>query len=75
MIDTSNMKPVGYWQAISPGITTYGFNWGPGRVERVTHFKPRRGREAFILGVNDLEIYVSKTGRSVRVFRDGKELK
>ena len=75
MINTGNMRPVGLWRAISPGITTFGFDWGPVKVERIAHFEPRKGREAFILRVNDLEIYVSKTGRSVRVFRDGKELK
>lgn len=69
------MKPMGYWQSAIPGFTTFGFDWGPVKVERIAHFKPRKDREAFILGVNDLEIYVSKTGRSVRVFRDGKELK
>jgi hypothetical protein len=58
-----------------PVATTFGFNWGPVKVTRIAHFEPRRGRESYILDVNGLDIYVSKTGRSVRVFRDGKELK
>ena len=58
-----------------PQTTTYGFDWGPVMVERIGHFKPREGRESFILRVNDLEVYVSGTGRSVRVFRKGRELK
>jgi hypothetical protein len=61
------------------GLTPYGFTWGPIEVQRITTFngrrilglyidsdKPRRAR---------LQIYVSPTGRSVRVWRDGKELK
>lgn len=71
----ADMKPLGYWRVAHPGITTFGFDWGPVEVERVAHFEPRKGREAFVVRVNDLDICVSKTGRSVRVFRDGKELK
>lgn len=74
-MNTGNMKPLGYWEANFPTMTTYGFNWGPVKVERLANFKPRKDREVFIVGVNDVEVYVSKTGRSVRVFRDGKELK
>lgn len=58
-----------------PVTTTYGFDWGPVWVRRLAHFSPKKGRESYIVTVNGLEIYVSKTGRSVRVFRDGKELK
>ena len=58
-----------------PHHTSYGFDWGPVSVTRVAHFEPRKGRECYVLDVNDVHIYVSKTGRSVRVFRDGKELK
>lgn len=61
------------------GLTPYGFTWGPIEVRRLATFKGNR-----ILGVyidDDksarprLEIYVSPTGRSVRVWRDGNELK
>lgn len=58
-----------------PLQTPYGFKWGPVEVTRIAHFAPRKDRESYCLEVNDLNIYVSKTGRSVRVFRDGKELK
>lgn len=51
--------------------TQFGFNWGPVRVTRLATLP----RGAHIVDVNGVEIYVSKTGRSVRVFRDGKELK
>lgn len=54
---------------------SYGFKWGPVEVTRIAHFEPRKGRECYALEVNGVNIYVSKTGRSVRVFRDGKELK
>lgn len=58
-----------------PQTTTYGFDWGPVVVRRIAHFSPRKDRESYILCVNGLDIYVSRTGRSVRVFRDGEELK
>jgi len=49
----------------------YGFTWGPVTVQR-TAVMPQGHH---VLTVNGLDIYVSPTGRSVRVFRDGKELK
>ena len=52
----------------------FGFQWGPVRVTRLFSMV-RKDREHWAVSVNDLDIYVSKTGRSVRVFRDGKELK
>lgn len=55
-------------------ITQFGFEWGPVRVTRL-YSLVRRDREVWALDVNGVEIAVSKTGRSVRVFRDGKELK
>lgn len=62
-------------------IDEYGFTWGPIKVTRVTQVERRRGagntRVLQVLtatGVT-LNIYVSPTGRSVRVFRGGKELK
>ena len=60
----------------------YGFSWGPIDVERMASF-PRDGGECRVIGVytgagdqrkRRLEIYVSPTGRSVRVWRDGVEL-
>ena len=70
-----DMKPLSFFEVSWPDVTPYGFTWGPVRVERIANFKPRKDREAYVVGVNDLEIYVSKTGRSVRVFRGGRELK
>ena len=58
-----------------PTTTPFGFDWGPVNVVRIANYKPRKDRETFVVGVNGVDIYVSKTGRSVRVFRDGKELK
>jgi hypothetical protein len=52
----------------------YGFAWGPVEVVRVTTIKRANGTY-HILRVNDLEIYVSPTGRTTRVFRGGEELK
>ena len=61
------------------GPTRYGFRWGPMLVERATHLALRKGWENFVVSVktdhHDVEVYVSRTGRSVRVWRDGKELK
>lgn len=68
------------------GDTQYGFKWGPVAVERLAEF-PRSGGQCKVMGLyrvkgptradmeQVLEIYVSPTGRSVRVFRNGKELK
>ena len=63
-----------------PKATDYGFKWGPLDVIRVANFKPRSDRECYVVqvvtdGGKVINVYVSKTGRSLRVFRDGKELK
>ena len=59
-------------------VTDYGFNFGPMLVERLARFAPRKGREVTVLKVqtdhHTLNIYASRTGRSVRVYKDGKEL-
>lgn len=56
----------------------FGFTWGPLQVRRIAAFKLGKGK-AYILGVStnhhQVEIYVSETGRSVRVFIDGQECK
>lgn len=63
-------------------IDRYGFAWGPCQVERMAEF-PRPNGVCRVIGVYvedggdrhpELEIYVSPTGRSVRVWRRGKEL-
>ena len=56
-------------------IGLFGFRWGPMDVVRMSVLPGDRR----VLGVKtssvDLEVYVSATGRSVRVFRNGIELK
>ena len=55
--------------------TRYGFKWGVATITRLADIKGTK-----VLGVqagkHDLEIAISRTGgRSLRVWRDGKELK
>ena len=56
------------------GNTRWGFKWGYVKVQRLTEHRGNR-----ILGVDTphrrLEICVSPTGRSVRVWLDGRLLK
>ncbi len=58
-------------------VTTHGFIWGPLNVERLALFDRSNGIYR-ILRLNtkyeDLEVYVSPTGRRMRVFRAGTEL-
>lgn len=59
-------------------VHPYGFLWGPLTVTRL--MSVRRGkREFYSLGVttdhHKVEVYSSRTGRSVRVWIDGKEVK
>lgn len=58
---------------------TAGFAWGQAEVHRVAEFQGNKcirvsvaGDKFYDKGVN---IYVSPTGRSIRVFKDGRELK
>lgn len=57
--------------------TTYGFQWGPATVERLAAID-RSGRVSRVLqiaaGRHQLTVYISPTGRSLRVFKDGREL-
>jgi hypothetical protein len=60
---------------MSSAITQYGFTFGAAEVQRVAELnghvaiavKGAKGRE--------VTVYVSPKGNSIRVFRDGKELK
>jgi len=65
--------------------TEYGFTWGPVEVERMATFPvgDDRSRRNRVIGIyttvkgerkRRLEIYVSPTGQSIRVWRDGEEL-
>lgn len=62
--------------------TDFGFRWGGGdgadvEVTRLAHM-PRGNGVCRVVGLkaggHDVQMYVSPTGRSVRLFRDGKEL-
>ena len=57
-------------------LTDHGFVWGSLTVERTMRL-PERGRVVHVLGAGSagVEVYVSNGGRSVRVFKDGRELK
>lgn len=57
----------------------YGFEWGPVTVTRLASFSPKAGRGRYYMVEvrsvhHTLTIHVSPTGRSVRVFKGGKEL-
>jgi hypothetical protein len=58
--------------------TPYGFTWGPVEIQRTAEFEHGNGTYRciglMVDGKRVLDIYVSPTGRSVRVFRKGKEL-
>jgi len=76
-IDTSPQIDGG---ADSYGNTQYGFNWGPLKVLRAARFEGRAKHPgARVVTVEtrfeSVNVYVSDGGRSVRVFKDGKELK
>jgi hypothetical protein len=60
-------------------LTPYGFTWGPCEVTRLSWI-PGRGRtlEISIKGRprrEGLQVYISDGGRSIRVWKNGKELK
>jgi len=54
--------------------TSFGFKWRGVEVERLAIV---RGAKVLGIKVNNtkVEVYVSPTGRSVRVWKNGKELK
>jgi hypothetical protein len=58
-------------------MSLYGFTWGPVTVTRLAHLKIGK-RESYVTEVatskHRVEVYASRTGRSLRVWRDGKEL-
>ena len=60
--------------------TQHGFKWGPMEVLRAARFRAGEKGETFALQVRtdagkEVRIEVSRTGRSLRVYQDGKELK
>jgi hypothetical protein len=59
-------------------FTPFGFSWGPMEVNRCTTFERNDGRTRVVQVITPfrtVDIYVSETGRSVRVFEQNKELK
>lgn len=64
-----------------PELTDYGFDWDQVNVERLASIKRKASdpHSDKIIRIRTkyrtLEIYVSPTGRSVRVWRDHKEIK
>jgi hypothetical protein len=56
----------------------YGFTWGNVEVTRLSHLEGRgRTLEVAVSGRprrEGLQVYISEGGRSVRVWRDGREL-
>ncbi|MES9514107.1 hypothetical protein ACIQYW_14065 [Rhodococcus erythropolis] len=59
--------------------TRFGFKWGPLEVERTSTF---HGSHVLTIAPNGkrkskqaITVYVSKAGQSVRVFKNGKEMK
>jgi hypothetical protein len=58
-------------------VTEFGFTWGPMDVERAYWVDRPNGRYRVLVlqtPTRRVRIYVSPTGRSVRVFRDHREL-
>ena len=64
--------------------TRYGFDWHAARIERCISHEPKKGKGKMVViavrAIDDdyakqIDIYVSPTGRTVRAFRGGKELK
>ncbi|NKS12559.1 hypothetical protein GS580_16605 [Rhodococcus hoagii] len=63
---------------MSEDITTqYGFRWGSAEVARVMKHQGTHVGEVGPAGrpQDGVEVYVSPTGRSIRVFKNGLELK
>jgi len=52
----------------------FGFRWGPLDVIRIMEFQGSRCLEVSS-DSGSVDVYVSKAGRSIRVFKDGKEMK
>jgi hypothetical protein len=55
--------------------TQYGFVWGPIEVQRTCELPNGRGVISIKSADAEVEVYFSAKGRTLRVFRGGKELK
>jgi len=63
---------------MTDAATAFGFTWGPMSVERLATVDRQRGTYRILrvdTGHVQLTVYVSPTGRSVRVFRETQELR
>lgn len=57
----------------------YGFRWGPAVVYRDHQYEMGSHRTTRVVKIqpdegSELEVHISSTGKSIRVFRNGKEL-
>jgi hypothetical protein len=57
---------------VSDGYTEFGFRWGPADVTRCCTLPGGRRVIQIKTAYRDFDVYVSATGRSVRVFERGK---
>jgi hypothetical protein len=57
---------------VPDGYTEFGFNWGPAEVTRCATLPEDRRVVRVKTPHRTLDIYISATGRSVRVFEPGK---
>lgn len=55
-------------------VTEYGFVWGPVEVARLMSLADGRRALEVKTPYRRIEVYVSPTGRSVRVFCQGREM-
>lgn len=60
---------------MADGYTEFGFTWGPAEVTRCCELPGDRRVIQVRTDHKTLDIYVSATGRSVRVFSNGRELR
>lgn len=54
-------------------VTRYGFKWGPAQVERLASHEGSVVLSLLTDTGRRLQLYVSPTGRSVRIYERGKQ--
>lgn len=63
-------------ESVASELTEYGFKWGPMELTRLVSIDGRVWFQVTTEAGQQIEVYISRTGRSVRVFKRGKgELK
>lgn len=63
-------------KADSGSFTPFGFTWGPIEVNRCATLERGDSRTRVVqvkAGNRTLDVYISETGRSIRIFEDHKE--